>query len=302
MNIQQAKRIPLSEFLSRLGYEPDRKSGNQLWYRSPLRAEDSPSFKINLDLNAWYDFGEGTGGDIIDFVLARDKLQTIPDALARVRAIWGNPQTSIQRDAYPNPNRNKWQESSLKLLSVGPIQSRSLKAYCEDRCIPFAIAEKHLLEVHYSRSEFEYFALGAPNQSGGFELRSPQFKGSVGTKDISVIPGNQAKALIFEGLFDHLSWIALHPTESPPTVIVLNSNALKERAVAVLEKLGTPEVEVYRDCDASGEKLLSFLKDALPMCEVSDAAVSYSGFNDLNECLIHQMRRSGERSNRTLRS
>ena len=90
MNIKQAKQIPLEEFLERLGYKPSRRSGSQLWYLSPLRAEDTPSFKINQHRNLWYDFGTGEGGDILDLVKQLEHVTDTSEALARIAAVSGS--------------------------------------------------------------------------------------------------------------------------------------------------------------------------------------------------------------------
>lgn len=62
--ITEIKNIRIADFLSSLGYEPAMRKGNRLWYRSSLRQEKTPSFKIETDRNTWYDFGLGRGGDI----------------------------------------------------------------------------------------------------------------------------------------------------------------------------------------------------------------------------------------------
>ena len=61
MTIQEAKRIRIAEYLQTLGYTPVKKQGNSLWYKSPLREEAEASFKVNTELNQWYDFGIGRG-------------------------------------------------------------------------------------------------------------------------------------------------------------------------------------------------------------------------------------------------
>lgn len=62
MNIQEAKAIPLPEFLAQLGFQPAYVRGKDVWYTSPLRPnERTPSFKVNLQGNLWYDFGHGAG-------------------------------------------------------------------------------------------------------------------------------------------------------------------------------------------------------------------------------------------------
>ena len=61
MNIAEAKEIRMVDFLQLLGHSPVRICNSQYWYLSPLRQEDTPSFKVNDRLNEWYDFGEATG-------------------------------------------------------------------------------------------------------------------------------------------------------------------------------------------------------------------------------------------------
>lgn len=64
--LKEIKSIPLAAFLSHIGHEPAARKGTRLWYKSPLRQEQTPSFKVETTLNCWYDFGLGRGGNIID--------------------------------------------------------------------------------------------------------------------------------------------------------------------------------------------------------------------------------------------
>ncbi len=68
------RQIPLADFLARLGHEPVRRSGNELWYRAPYRNERTPSFRVNVAKQLWYDFGTGKGGDI--FTLAGEFIRS----------------------------------------------------------------------------------------------------------------------------------------------------------------------------------------------------------------------------------
>ncbi|WP_297097543.1 CHC2 zinc finger domain-containing protein, partial [uncultured Draconibacterium sp.] len=72
MNISEAKQIPIESYLSRIGINPDRRDNHKhwLWYCSPIRGEKVPSFKVDQRLNLWYDHGAGTGGSILDLVIA----------------------------------------------------------------------------------------------------------------------------------------------------------------------------------------------------------------------------------------
>ena len=55
--IDAVRQMPLADFLARLGYEPVRSSGNELWYIAPYRGERTPSFRVNVAKQLWYDFG-----------------------------------------------------------------------------------------------------------------------------------------------------------------------------------------------------------------------------------------------------
>ena len=66
--IDAMRQIALADFLARLGHEPVRRSGNELWYRAPYRNERTPSFRVNVAKQLWYDFGTGKGGDIFTLV------------------------------------------------------------------------------------------------------------------------------------------------------------------------------------------------------------------------------------------
>ncbi len=67
MTIQEAKEIDMVDYLSKLGHDPVKISGNSYWYLSPLREEKTPSFKVNRQTNRWFDFGDGRGGNLVDF-------------------------------------------------------------------------------------------------------------------------------------------------------------------------------------------------------------------------------------------
>ena len=63
MTIEEAKNIRLVDYLQSLGYTPVRQQGANLWYKSPFREETKASFKVNTEINKWYDFGLGQGGN-----------------------------------------------------------------------------------------------------------------------------------------------------------------------------------------------------------------------------------------------
>ena len=84
MTTQEAKQIRIADYLQTLGYTPVKRQGNSLWYKSPFREESEPSFKVNTELNQWFDFGLGKGGNIL--TLAKELYQDdyVPSLLAKI--------------------------------------------------------------------------------------------------------------------------------------------------------------------------------------------------------------------------
>ncbi len=68
MNISQAKLINLVDFLEQEGHKAVKQKGRIYWYNSPIRSENTPSFKVDSSRNEWYDYGLGEGGDILDLI------------------------------------------------------------------------------------------------------------------------------------------------------------------------------------------------------------------------------------------
>ena len=69
VSCERARTISIPEVLEKLGHLPTRETGKEAWYLSPLRSETQASFKVNLKLNRWYDFGLGKGGNLIDLLI-----------------------------------------------------------------------------------------------------------------------------------------------------------------------------------------------------------------------------------------
>jgi DNA primase len=69
LSLEEAREIDLVNYLTTCEYEPAKTRNNDYWYLSPLRDERTPSFKVNGNLNRWYDHGLGKGGNITDFAI-----------------------------------------------------------------------------------------------------------------------------------------------------------------------------------------------------------------------------------------
>lgn len=282
--IKEIKSIPLAAFLSRLGHEPAARKGTRLWYKSPLRQEQTPSFKIDTALNCWYDFGLGRGGNIID--LAAELYQST-DLCYLMRCIGNSyPVPSVQTVASSYPQRLS--APSMERIKVVPLQHRALVAYLQERGIPAQIAKANCKEAHYSVNGKSYFAVAFENVSGGWELRNRYFKGCRGRKDISYLPwardGPSAECAVFEGFIDYLSALTLGIINGADTII-LNSVVNVNKAVPFLR--GYKKINCYLDNDTAGRTALSELT-VIYGSAVIDRSTLYSEFNDLNDFLVNQ--------------
>jgi hypothetical protein len=292
MNSKQAKELSLPDFLGRLGHEPARTRGNDIWYTSPFRPnEKTPSFKIDHQKNVWFDFGMGQGGTIIDLVQNLYRTPDVAKALSIIADVDGGVAHACE---WPTPCAEAPQTRPV-IESVGGITDRMLEQYVRDRAIPLDLARVYLQEIRYRAGDRDYRALAFANDSGGFEVRNPGFKGTIGKKDISYLP-NRARndAAVFEGAFDFLSTLAHYERDRPESnVLVLNSVGMAERGMARLDAHGIQRVHAYLDHDPAGEGVLARLKQRGPL--VHDASGFYLGFKDANEFLQDRRKRERER-------
>ena len=240
MEIQNIKQIAITDYLQQQGYAPARVQGIHYWYDSPLRNERTPSFKVNTERNQWYDFGSGKHGDIIDLVCALHRC-TISEA---IRLLSGAKQVAHQDFSFGG--ERKIYERKLEILSAQPLSNTYLLRYIVERGIPLCIANRFCSEIRYNNTNRTYYAIGFSNDAGGWEIRSPYFKGCIAPKAITTISKGTDILQIFEGFMDFLSWQTLNLPSTCDT-IVLNSLALLPR---IQEKLkGYKQVESFLDND-----------------------------------------------------
>lgn len=282
--LKEIKTIPLAAFLSCLGHEPAVRKGTRLWYKSPLRQEQTPSFKVETTLNCWYDFGLGRGGNIID--LATELYQST-DLRYLMRCIANSyPVPSVQIVAYSFPQRHS--APSMERFEVVPLEHRALVAYLQERGIPAHIAKANCKEAHYSVSGKSYFAVVFKNVNNGWELRNKYFKGCRGRKDISYLPwardGPSTECAVFEGFIDYLSALALDIIREGDAII-LNSVVNVNKAVPYLKDYNA--INCYLDNDNAGQSALAELT-AIYGFAVINRSTLYSGFNDLNDFLVNR--------------
>ena len=279
MQLHDIKQIPIVDYLAQTGYKPKLTKGVNYWYCSPLRSELTPSFKVNVERNQWYDFGTGDHGDIIDLVCALQHCSTA-EAMRRLSALKGVRLAPSFSFGGITPLRS--QAPSMELISVQAVKHPKLLLYLSERGLQPSDVSPFLSEVYYRISEKCFFALGFPNDAGGWELRNLYFKGCFVPKAISTIKGTDShKLLLFEGFMDFLSWRKLHP-EGQADCIMLNSLTLLPKLIPTLHPYAT--VESFLDMDEAGDRATKQLFDAgLP---VKDMRACYAPYKDINEYLI----------------
>lgn len=276
---KEARSWDMVSYLERLGYRPVRIRNNDYWYRSPLRNEKDPSFKINWKLNVWYDHGLGKGGNLIDFAILFHNC-SVSEWLTLITENF-----SFHRPAPHMPVRNSENpESKIKIVREGDLRSPALMQYLSDRKIVFSIAMEFCKEVTYELYGKKYFAIGFGNDSGGYELRNPFFKGSASPKYFTSIRKNFDTIAVFEGFFDFLSYLVFFSSQTQNRLsdyLILNSLSFFEIARITLESYDN--IRLYLDNDPAGDRLTDY---ALTLSEnYTDKRKFYKPYKDLNQWL-----------------
>lgn len=279
MQLHDIKQVSIVDYLAQAGHKPKLTKGVNYWYCSPLRSELTPSFKVNAERNQWYDFATGDHGDIIDLVCALQHCTTA-EAMRRLAALKGVRLAPSFSFGGTTPVRS--QAPSMELIGVQAVKHPKLLLYLSERGLQPSGVSPFLSEVYYRVSEKCFFALGFPNDAGGWELRNPYFKGCFAPKAITTIKGtDRHKLQLFEGFMDFLSWRKLHP-EVQADSIILNSLTLLPKLIPSLHP--HPIIESLLDNDEAGDRATKQLFDAgLP---VKDMRAYYAPYKDINEYLI----------------
>lgn len=285
MNTQQAKLIPIPDYLEHLGYTPTRAARNGAWYHSMLATsgDGTPSFQVSADGRAFHDWSTGACGSIVDLAMCIVGRHDVSAALAHIEATVGCPAPVASKDSFSFYQQKK----SLTILSVGEVITPALLAYARNRGIPADITCAYCSEVKYrmTSSGKVYFSLGWPNDAGGWELRNRYSKLAAAPKDISIVNDLiGCTMLVFEGFFDFLSAAALcwfRPLEM--NALVLNSTALLDRAIPLLQQAS--RVICLLDNDDSGRNATKRILKSCPQSE--DHSYLYARCKDVSDYLMN---------------
>jgi len=277
MNCQQAKRIPITHYLLLKGIQPKTVKNGSVWYISPFRNETKPSFKVDRQNNIWYDFGTGTGGNLLDLVTQIEKT-----GIAGALMILQRPELSKTRFSFSEQQISE--SNTIELKHLQPLQNRALMQYLYSRKISHAKAFNYVQEAYYNVDRKQFFALAFKNDRNGHELRNKYFKGSISPKAPTTIKNSPGALNIFEGFIDFLSALEYFNTRKPKfDTIVLNSVTNMDTILNTLEDY--PQINLYLDNDDTGQQAAETIKAAHP--KVKDfSKIIYLKYNDLNDFLI----------------
>src|SRR5438270_1187635 len=154
-------RLPVSEVVGKR--VKLKKSGREWRGLSPFQQEKTPSFFVNDQKQAWFDFSSGKNGNIFDFVTQTEGV-SFPEAVERLAAMAGLPLPAATPDAARHEQRRKTlhdvMECAAKFFSDTLASRHGAKArgYLGDRAISpatqlqfrlgYAPAERFALKEH----------------------------------------------------------------------------------------------------------------------------------------------------------
>jgi len=286
MTTQEAKKIRIADYLQSLGYSPVKQQGKSLWYKSPFREETEASFKVNTNLNQWYDFGTGKGGNIIALAQELYGSDYVPYLLGKI----------AEQAPHVRPVsfsfRQQVSEPSFQQLEVGELTHPALFRYLQERGINTALARAECKELHFVHNGKPYFAIGFPNVAGGYEVRNRFFKGCITPKGITHIrqqdePRNVC--YLFEGFMDYLSFLTIRVKNNPQypqlttqDYIILNSVSNLTKAESLLATYA--QIGSFLDNDKAGQNACETLKAKFGE-RLLDKSLYYRDYKDLNDYL-----------------
>src|ERR1700748_3853673 len=151
-------RLPASEVV---GERSKLKGWGREWKGlSPFQQEKTPSFFVNDQKQAWFDFSSGMNGNIFDFLMKTEGV-SFPDAVERCAAMAGMPLPAVTPDAARHEQRRRTLHDVMELAAkffADTLASKigaKARGYLADR----AIAPATQLQFRIGYAPGERFAL-----------------------------------------------------------------------------------------------------------------------------------------------
>lgn len=279
-DIEKLRNIPMINILKRLNIEAIEKKKEQFWFKADWRNEQTPSVKC--EHNLFYDFGAGSGGNTIDFIMKHFSI----GFLEAVR--WLQYEAVIF--SFDPPEQNVFLEKkdiSYRVERIQPLQNRILIDYLNTRKLNIEICKRYLDEVYYEIHNKKYFGVGFKNDKKQYEIRNKYAKLCLGTKWFTWVNKSNKSLVILESWSDFISLLTLYPKcEKSKDFLILNSLSMLSKVDEVLNMYD--ELLFALDNDAAGsnatENCLKKWNTAEARCR--DIRYLFQESKDINEYLI----------------
>ena len=147
-------RLPVSEVVRRRVKLV--KAGREWKGLSPFNAEKSPSFFVNDQKMAWFDFSSGQNGNIFDFVMRTEGL-SFPEAVERLAGEAGLQMPVVSRESEQRERERSTLQEVMELASAffeAQLQAREgarARGYLADRGVAPAVQRQ--FRIGYSPAE-----------------------------------------------------------------------------------------------------------------------------------------------------
>ena len=151
-------RLPVSEVVGRRVQL--KKAGREWKGLSPFNKEKTPSFFVNDQKQAWFDFSSGKNGNIFDFVMQTEGVN-FPEAVERLASMAGLPLPQSTPEAEAREERRKTLHDVIELAAkffeatLAARAGAKARGYLADR----GIEPKTQLQFRIGYAPPERFAL-----------------------------------------------------------------------------------------------------------------------------------------------
>jgi DNA primase len=224
-------RLPVSEVVGRRVKLV--RSGREFKGLSPFNKEKTPSFFVNDQKQAWFDFSSGKNGSIFDFVMQSEGV-TFPEAVERLAQMAGMPLPKISREDEARAERRKTLHDVMELAAKffqDTLASRAgakARGYLADRGLDLATQ----LKFRLGYASGERFALKEHLGSHGIPVEDMVEVGLLISGDDIPVP------------FDRFRDRVMFPiTDLRGRVIAFGGRALEKDAQA--KYLNSPETPLF---------------------------------------------------------
>ena len=268
----------------------DRQRGHDYYFLSnneKYSVSDTPR-------KGYYDFKAGEGGQIIKAVMKFEN-KSWKEAVDFLKDFSNTyiPEKQNTQNKISTPVQEADFTPKNVLVRTSVPNNDKLLAYFASRGISKEILQQYAQQVQYHNktSGKDYFGIGIPNQSGGYDVKSlldkPYDKAKVGVSDISIIPGTRNEAVVFEGMTDMFSYLQMAKDNGKPndrTLVVLNSVTNTGTFIQQFQNYAG-KIHLFLDGDKAGndatQSILNNLKNSID--QRGAYGIGKGEVNDLND-------------------